>query len=288
MFEALSFKLILDFLQYLKKNRIVVSNIKIKFWDKINYEFVTYEDITQVDSYFNLNYRVVNDNDISVLCSIIAFDGISDLYNFTTNYKISDITGSNTLTAGSQFDKSRNSQRVSLINRQILFINETVKDYSNSYAELKKIFVTGSYSPLYAVPNWGEITVYSSKLKASMLNSSNAVIEEINTGPTGSQPITTVINDYEVKKEKFILTLKQEIIVLANRISFIENIVNNSININTTPLPNIISYLEENEFVKITGSYNYLLNMPIYTLNSQTLSDLIQQKNNKEDQLANL
>ncbi len=45
--EALTFKLSLDFIKYLKKNRIDITNIRTKFFDKVqgSSEFVTYADV---------------------------------------------------------------------------------------------------------------------------------------------------------------------------------------------------------------------------------------------------
>ena len=113
--------------------------------------------------------------------------------------------------------------------------------------------------------------------------------------PRSSQPAPTIlsevsrynltpspINFYEIQKKNILAKLTQELIIISNRILFIQDIVDGNININTTPLPSIITYLSQSGYDKINDSFNYLLSMPIYTLNSQTLQDLQQLKTDTE------
>lgn len=285
--EALSFKLALDFLQYLKKNRITTSGIKLTFYDRVNNEFTTYEDISAMSLYFEQQYKFINDGTLGSLCSIEAFNGISNLYDFTTEYVASNITGSYKLTTGSQYDRQRNSQRSVLTDRQISFINQAVEEYLRFYNEIRRIYVTGIYSPSYAQPGWSQGTLYLSKLKEGLLENNN---QSFPTSIPSSiaQSQANVINDYEVKKKKLIAILTQDILIITNRINFINDVLNDDINFNTTSLDDIIIYLEQNGFELVNGNYNYLLNMPIYILNEQTVIDLQELKTNKEAEIAML
>jgi len=285
--EALSFKLALDFLQYLKKNRINTSGIKIMFWDRVNNEFTTYEDVDAMSLYFEQQYKFIDDCVLGSLCSVELFNGISNLYDFTTEYIASNVTGSYKLTAGSQYDRQRNSQRGILTDRQISFINQAVEEYLRFYNEIRRIYVTGIYSPCYAQPGWSQGTLYLSRLREGLLgNNSQSFPTNIPSSIAQSQ--VNVINDYEVKKNKLIATLTQDILIITNRINFINDVLNNNINFNTTSLDDIIIYLEQNGFALINENYNYLLNMPIYILNAQTIINLQQLKTNKEAEIAML
>ena len=167
--EALSFKLALDFLQYLKKNRINTTGIKIMFWDRINNEFITYEDVNTMSLYFDTQYKLIDNCVLGSLCSLELFSGVSDLYDFTTEYTASNITGSYKLTSGSQYDRQRNSQRSIFTDRQISFINQSVGEYLKFYNEIRRIYVTGIYSPCYAEPGWSQNTWYLSSLRKGLL-----------------------------------------------------------------------------------------------------------------------
>lgn len=285
--EALSFKLALDFLEYLKKNRITTNGIRILFWDRINNEFTTYENIDAMSSYFNEQYTLVDNCVLGSLCSIEVFGGVSNLYDFTTEYTASNITRSYKLVSGSQYDRQRNSQRDILIDRQINFINQAVSEYLKFYNEIRHIYVTGIYSPCYAEPGWGQGTLYLKKLREGILiNNQNTFPKSIPASISQNQ--LNVANDYEVQKKKKAAILNNEILIITNRIDFIEDIINNNININTTSINDIITYLELNGFDLVNGNYDYLLNMPIYSLNDQTLLELYQLKTDIEAEIAML
>ncbi len=167
--EALSFKLALDFLQYLKKNRINTSGIKIMFWDRINNEFTTFDNVPAMSLYFDAQYKFIDNCVLGSLCSLELFNGVSDLYDFTTEYTASNITGSYKLTSGSQYDRQRNSQRSIFTDRQISFINQSIGEYLKFYNEIRRIYVTGIYSPCYAEPGWSQNTWYLASLQKGLL-----------------------------------------------------------------------------------------------------------------------
>jgi len=287
--EALSFKLALDFLEYLRKNRIVSTEIKLVFWDRVNHEFTTYTDINAMSVYFDEQYKFIDKCMLGALCSLEVFQGTSNLYDFTTQYTASNITSSYKLTAGSQYDRERNEQRSILTNRQVSFINQAVGEYLRFFNEIKRIYVTGIYSPCYAVPGWSEGTIYLNRVREGLLENNNQSFPtSIPSSINQSQVSINVVNDYQVKKNKLIATLTQDILIIINRINFINDVLDNNINFNTTSLDDIIIYLEQNGFALVNENYNYLLNMPIYILNAQTVTNLQQLKTNKEAEIAML
>jgi hypothetical protein len=284
--EALSFKLALDFVQYLKKNRITTSNIRISFFDRNTREFVTYENINEMSLYFREQYTNIDESVLGSLCSLEMFNGFSELYDFTTSYTAYDIIGSYKLNTGSQFDRQRNNQRDILVNKQISFINQAIQEYLNFYNEIRKIYTTGIYSPLYAKPGWSEGTLLLNKLKSNILTSESTSTSTGTINNVISPPTINIVNDYEIKKRKLISALELDILIIENRINFISDVLYGNINFNTTSLEDINLYLEQNGFALINGNYNYLLNMPVYTLNNQSIIDLEQAKTNKKAEIA--
>ncbi len=165
--EALTFKLSLDFFVYLKKYKIAVSKIRVGFYDKPSSktEFTDFNSIEEMELFYRNNYIPFDNCFVGDLVSIELFLGTSELYEFITEYRAEDLTGNFKLTQGSSFDIQRNSQRSVLINRQVAFINRAVEDYRKYWSQLYRIYVTGIYSPCYAVPGWSEGTWYLNQLR---------------------------------------------------------------------------------------------------------------------------
>tara|TARA_B100000902_G_scaffold395733_1_gene454964 strand:+ start:644 stop:1219 length:576 start_codon:yes stop_codon:yes gene_type:complete len=158
--EGITFKLALDFFTYLKKNKITSTNIKVDFFDRVKHEYIDFADVTAMEKYYNTNYRPLDNCDLGDLVSISFFLATSDLYNFRTEYRAIDVTDELKLETGSAYDRQRNSGRQVFIDRQIQLIKNAVAEYKKYYLELKYIYVTGIYSPCYAVPGWSENTWY--------------------------------------------------------------------------------------------------------------------------------
>tara|TARA_R110002074_G_scaffold272410_1_gene444088 strand:+ start:912 stop:1493 length:582 start_codon:yes stop_codon:yes gene_type:complete len=165
--EALTFKLSLDFFVYLKKYKIVVSKIRIGFFDVAENKS-TYTDFSSIDEmelFYQTNYVPFDPCFVGDLVSIQVFIGESNLYEFTTEYRAENITKVFKLTSGSSFDIQRNKQREILTNRQIGFINRAVEDYRKFWNEINRIYTTGIYSICYAEPGWSEGTWYLDQLR---------------------------------------------------------------------------------------------------------------------------
>ncbi len=172
--EALTFKLTLDFFIYLKKNRITTSDIRLKFLDKVQAksEFVTYASVDALQDFYDKSYVPLDPCFLGDLVSIEFFRGTSDLYGFENTYTASDIVGAYSLKTGSSFDGERNAQRKVLSNRQKGFIDKSVEEYREYFEELKEIYVTGIYSPCYAVPGWSQGTWYLNELRKTFTDTS--------------------------------------------------------------------------------------------------------------------
>ena len=188
--EGITFKLALDFFIFLKKNRITSTSIKVDFFDRERHQYIDFADVAAMEAYYKKTYIPLGNCFLGDLVSISSFLATSDLYDFITEFKAMDVTNKLTLDTGSAYDRQRNAGRKVLIDRQIQLIKNAVADYVKYYAELKYIYVTGIYSPCYAVPGWSANTWYLQSFKDAFISSkdtsqfpySNVKIEEFPPG----------------------------------------------------------------------------------------------------------
>jgi len=168
--EAISFKLATDFFVYLKKNRIVATNIKIDFFDRVRHEFVDFLTVEEMQSYFTNNYTPIDNCFLGDLGAIQFFLAGSNTFNFDIEYKAIDVTGNFQLIQNTSFDTQRNTQREVFKKRQSDLIKKTVNEYLAFFNEIKRIYVTGIYSPCYAEPGWSENTWYLKSLREAFIS----------------------------------------------------------------------------------------------------------------------
>ena len=168
--EGITFKLALDFFTFLKKNKITSTSIKVDFFNRVKHEYIDFADVTAMEVYYNTNYKPLNNCNLGDLVSISFFLAASNLYDFTTEFKAIDVTNNLKLETGSAFDRQRKAGRQVFIDRQIQLIKNAVTDYVKYYSELKYIYVTGIYSPCYAVPGWSENTWYLKSFREAFIS----------------------------------------------------------------------------------------------------------------------
>ena len=173
--EALTFKLTLDFFVYLKKNRINMSKTRLGFYDEASQktEYTDFNSVEELDAFYQEHYIPFDNCFVGDIVSIELFLAASDLYDFVTEYRASDLTGDFRLTTGSDFDLQRNTQRAVLTKRQKSFIDKAVQDYRKYYNEIYRIYKTGIYSPCYAEPGWSEGTWYLNQLRLALTSKNN-------------------------------------------------------------------------------------------------------------------
>ena len=168
--EGITFKLALDFFTFLKKNKITSTSIKVDFFNRVKHEYIDFADVAAMEAYYNTNYRPLNNCNLGDLVSISFFLATSNLYDFTTEFKAMDVTNNLKLETGSAYDRQRKAGRQVFIDRQIQLIKNAVTDYVKYYSELKYIYVTGIYSPCYAVPGWSENTWYLKSFREAFIS----------------------------------------------------------------------------------------------------------------------
>jgi DNA topoisomerase-2 len=102
------------------------------------------------------------------------------------------------------------------------------------------------------------------------------------------------IGFYDKRKEHMMAQLRHDMDVMAQKIRFIDGIVDESISVAKKTKADLVAMLEEKEFLRIVpgaggpASYNYLLQMPIYSLTVDTLADLRRNHEEKATALAAL
>lgn len=78
---------------------------------------------------------------------------------------------------------------------------------------------------------------------------------------------------YDKRKTDILSNLRNDINILENRIKFINLIINKKLNVNNKSKELIISDIEKNKILKINDSYDYLLNMSLYSLTMEKVED---------------
>ena len=90
---------------------------------------------------------------------------------------------------------------------------------------------------------------------------------------------------YQKRKDYIISEIIREIPILTNKAKFIKFIVENKIKVSKVKREDIIKNLEDLKFDKLDDSYNYLLNMSIYSLTLERYEELMKQVDIKNAEL---
>lgn len=90
---------------------------------------------------------------------------------------------------------------------------------------------------------------------------------------------------YENRKSYMISRLEKDAMVLSNKARFIKDIIDGKLKVNNVPKKTIVLYLQKASYDEVDGSYNYLLNMPIYSLTKERFDELIKQVEEKKAEL---
>lgn len=93
---------------------------------------------------------------------------------------------------------------------------------------------------------------------------------------------------YEKRKTYLIGELQRELKILSNRARFIKGIIEEKIKVNKVEKQKIIEALKAQKFDEVDGSYNYLLNMAIYSLTLERYQELLKQVETKKAELEQI
>lgn len=90
---------------------------------------------------------------------------------------------------------------------------------------------------------------------------------------------------YQKRKDYLIGKWTEELNEMIMRAKFIKAIISRKLVVNNVPKDEIVSWLDENKFDKIDGSYGYLLNMPIHSLTKEKYDELLNKTKAKKEQI---
>lgn len=90
---------------------------------------------------------------------------------------------------------------------------------------------------------------------------------------------------YQKRKDYLLDKYNKELKDISFRAKFIKSIIDKKLKVNNIPKSEIIQWLEDNKFDKIDDSYNYLLNMSIYSLTKEKYEELLNKAKEKKSQI---
>ena len=136
-------------------------------------------------------------------------------------------------------------------------------------------------------------TIYKLFKLTSSINTSNMVLYNANNTITKYDNVLDILKDfcdvrmelYEVRKTYMIDELQREIDLLAIKIRFINEFIEEKINIIRVKKVDIIEQLKSKGYPEIESSYDYLLKMPIYNLTFEKIDEFEKKLANLNEQL---
>lgn len=93
---------------------------------------------------------------------------------------------------------------------------------------------------------------------------------------------------YQKRKDNQIKSLNDEMILISNKLKFIKAIIEKKLVVNNQPKEKIVDFLEKNKYTKISGSFDYLLRLPIYSLTKEKYEELLKELDNKKEVLEEI
>lgn len=90
---------------------------------------------------------------------------------------------------------------------------------------------------------------------------------------------------YQKRKDYLIGKWTEELNEMIMRAKFIKAIISKKLVVNNVPKDEIVSWLDENKFDRMDGSYGYLLNMPIHSLTKEKYDELLNKTKAKKEQI---
>jgi DNA topoisomerase II len=159
------------------------------------------------------------------------------------------------------------------INFEIFWGDKLKKMYYNSREKFERKM------KLTSVVSCKNMVAFNSKNQLHKYNNVLEILEEYTK---------TRLEKYIERKDYIINEFNKEIDLLKIRVRFINDFINDNIQIIKKRKLEIESQLEEGDYPKMDDSYDYLLKMPIYSLSLDKIDELNQKIANLESSLANI
>ena len=94
------------------------------------------------------------------------------------------------------------------------------------------------------------------------------------------------IEEYYQKRKDFLIDkYTQELIVLESKIRFIKAYIDKELDINRKSKEYIVNLLSTKKYPTFSDSYDYLLNLPVYSFTLERIESLEKQVQNKQQEL---
>jgi DNA topoisomerase-2 len=93
---------------------------------------------------------------------------------------------------------------------------------------------------------------------------------------------------YEKRKSYIIFNLEKELLILNNKVKYIQEILDSTIDLRRKKNSEIFKVLEEKNYNKINDDYNYLIKMPMDSVNDENVNKLNNEYLKKSSELENI
>lgn len=117
----------------------------------------------------------------------------------------------------------------------------------------------------------------------------NGIIKKYNSPNEILNEFFDIRFDYYTKRWDYLVDkLQKELVVISAKVRFIEEIIAEKLVVFKTPKDQVIAQLLSGNYPKISGNYDYLISLPIYTFTQEKIDELKGIKNSKEAELSDL
>jgi DNA topoisomerase II len=127
-------------------------------------------------------------------------------------------------------------------------------------------------------------------------STNNMYLFDDNLVPMRYKNVTDILLDfydiriefYEKRKEYLVKKLQKELDILQSKVRFILGVLDGSIEMRNTPKDKVVACLEQMALVKVDGSFDYLVRMPLVSLTKERVEELKRDEENKRNQLVSV
>jgi DNA topoisomerase-2 len=93
---------------------------------------------------------------------------------------------------------------------------------------------------------------------------------------------------YEIRKNRLLQNMRDEEVVLSNKVKFIKSIIEEKLVLNNRKKDEIEKDLQRLEFDKKDNSWNYLTSMPIFSLTKEKLEELMKSLDDRRVEISKI
>ena len=189
-----------------------------------------------------------------------------------------------------QNDKDKEGKKITPI------VKEVFENYTDTTIEFIVTFSKGKLAELVAVNHDNGTNGLEKLLKLYTTNSTtNMNLFNADDKLTKYESIPEIIDDYyevrleyyDDRKEFIIDALERELMILSNKAKYIQEILDNTIDLRKKKKQEIIDMLEDKDYDIIDDDkeYKYLIKMPMDSVSEENVEKLLQEHNKKNEEL---